>query len=75
MAETNVSKISPDDTIRDAAGKVVPESQQNDIQDQLKSSELMTEDGKASEDVGGVFQKAGSAVCHHYFLFSDISVG
>lgn len=63
MAELNVPKISQDDTIKDAAGKLLPESRQNEIRDQLKSSDLITEDGKASEDVGGVFEKAKNAVC------------
>ncbi|TLD39211.1 hypothetical protein E2P81_ATG00198 [Venturia nashicola] len=62
MAEINVPNISQDDPIRDAAGKVLPESQQNNIRDQLKSSDLITEDGKASEDVSGVFQKTSSAL-------------
>lgn len=69
MTEINMPKISQDDTIKDAAGKVLPESQQNDIREQLKSSDLMTEDGKASADVGGVFRKANNAVCIHHFPF------
>lgn len=69
MAEVNVPKISQGDTIKDAAGKVLPESQQNAIREHLKSSDLMTEDGKASEDVIGVFQKASKAVCIHHFPF------
>lgn len=75
MAEINVPKVSQDDTIKNAAGKILPESQQNDIRDQLKSSDLITEDGKAFEDVGGVFQKASNAVCTHYLPSPDVSIG
>jgi hypothetical protein len=68
MAELNVPnqgnvQVSQDDTIKDATGKVLPEDRQKTIKDHLVSSGLITEEGKPSEDVGGVFQKAGNAVC------------
>lgn len=70
MSETNVpdqgkAQISQDDSIKDAAGKILPQSQQNSVRDHLVSSELITEDGKPAEDVDGVFRKATSAVSRH----------
>lgn len=67
MAEIDVPdqgkiQVSQDDTIKDATGKLLSEGQQNSVKDHLISSGLMTEDGKPSEDVGGVFQKASNAV-------------